>query len=261
VNVAAAQVAEKPRDKGTPAPKPAAKPAKSGGSGRWAKWRRRLIRLVIAAFLAFLVLPPLECLLLRWVDPPFTLTMVSRSLSHTWENKTFAWPAHQTVPLASLPRHVPAAALATEDRQFFHHNGFDLKSIRRAWKRYRSGDGKKLVGGSTISQQVARNVFLWQHRSWFRKGLEAWYTVWLETIVPKERILEVYLNVAEMGPMVFGIEAAAHHWYDRPAARLKPQQAARIMSLLPAPNRWTPTSKVAVKRARWIAANPVRLPR
>ncbi len=244
-------------------PLPADKPKKAapGQVGGWVKWRRRLFRTVLVAFLATLFLPPLQALLLRWVDPPLTLTMVSRSISYTWEHKAFGWPDQRWIGLDELPRHVPAAALATEDRKFFTHNGFDMRSIRRAWHRYQTGNGKKLVGGSTISQQVARNVFLWQQRSWIRKGLEAWYTVWLEAFVPKNRILEVYINVAEMGPMVFGVEAAAQHWYQRPAGKLKPQQAARIMSLLPAPNRWTPTSPPAVKRARWIAANPMRMPR
>jgi len=222
-------------------------------------WLERLLRVVLAVGFLLFFAPPIQCLALRWLDPPVTTTMLSRVFAHLWQEVELAWPAHEAIAVRALPRPVAAAAIASEDRTFFRHHGFDVPAIRRAWRHYRSGAGK-LVGGSTISQQVARNVFLWQERSWLRKGLEAWYTVWLEALVPKERILEVYLNVAEMGPMVFGIEAAAQHWYGKPAAKLRGPEAARIVAILPAPNRWTPKSPVAARRAAWIGQNPVRVP-
>jgi monofunctional biosynthetic peptidoglycan transglycosylase len=104
-------------------------------------------------------------------------------------------------------------------------------------------------------------VFLTQHRSWVRKGLEAWYTVWLELLVPKERILEVYLNVAELGPMVFGVEAAALYWFKHPASQLRAGEAASLAAMLPSPNRWTPKTPRVKRRAAWIQSAPITLPR
>jgi monofunctional biosynthetic peptidoglycan transglycosylase len=237
---------------------PAPPPPTSKPTATKKPWRRRLLRLLAWAVLAFVTLPPLQCALLRFVDPPLTLTMLGRSLRHGWQDGDWRLPDHDSTDLSTLPRHVPAAALASEDRGFFSHHGFEWGAIERAWERYRKG-AKKMRGGSTISQQVARNVFLTQHRNFVRKGLEAWYTVWLELIVPKRRILEVYLNVAEMGPMVFGIEAAAQHWYGKPAKNLRPFEAARIVAILPSPNRWTPHGPQALRRAAWMAGNPVSL--
>lgn len=224
------------------------------------RWRQRLLVTVVYGFLAFLLLPPIQCALLNVVDPPVTETMLVRAARHRIKSGEWQMPAQTSISLRDLPHHVPQAAVSSEDRAFFRHHGFDWTSIRRAWYRYRTEPQAKLVGGSTISQQVARNVFLWQHRSWLRKGLEAWYTLWLELLVPKQRILTVYLNVAEMGPMVFGIEAAAHKWYGKPASKLKPAEAAHLIALLPAPNTWTVTTPHVARRARWIAANPVRIP-
>lgn len=222
--------------------------------------RRLLLRLFLAGSLAFVLVPAVQCALLNWLDPPLTLTMLSRTLSHGWQDGEWGFPSHSPVPLASLPRCVPTAAVSSEDRLFYRHHGFDFGSIRHAWHRYRTEPNAKLVGGSTISQQVARNVFLWQHRSWVRKGLEAWYTVWLELLVPKHRILEVYLGIAEMGPMTFGIEAAAQRWYHKPARLLRASEAAHIVAMLPSPQRWSPQTPHVQKRAAWIERNPVRTP-
>lgn len=218
---------------------------------RWLSW----------AFLLALVVPPIQCALLRWVDPPVTETMLVRTLSRGWHTGVWSRPAYQWVDWADLPRHLPSAAISSEDRGFFAHRGFDVLAIRRAWHRYQTRPGARLVGGSTISQQVARNVFLWQHRSWLRKGLEAYYTVWMEVLVPKQRILEVYLNIAELGPMVFGAEAAAHHWFGKPARRLSRGEAALLVAMLPAPNSWTPRTPHVQRRAAWIQRAGVRLPR
>lgn len=149
------------------------------------------------------------------------------------------------------------AAVSSEDARFFLHDGFDWEAICGALDDY--GDGK-LRGGSTISQQVARNVFLWQERSWLRKGLETWYTFWLELLVPKERILELYLNVAETGPMTFGFEAGAQRWYHQPASGLTRAQAAGLAAILPSPRKWSPTRAPASTRAAWILANPAPFP-
>ena len=154
-------------------------------------WLGRLLALLI-------LVPTLQVLLLRWVDPPLTFTMLDRALSAS----PMRWPAQQRRSLYDLG-YTARAAVAAENSRFFHHHGFDWEGICHA------AHSKKLRGGSTISQQVARNVFLWQERSWLRKGLEVGYTVLLELLLPKTRILEVYLNVAETGNMTFGVEAAA----------------------------------------------------
>ena len=123
-----------------------------------------------------------------------------------------------------------------------------------------NAEGGRLRGGSTLSQQVAKNVFLWQGRSWARKGLEAWYTVLLEGLVPKRRILELYLNVAETGPMVFGVEAGANHHYGKSAAGLSADQAGRLAGILPDPRRRSVEGSAARERAAWIRANPAPMP-
>lgn len=224
-------------------------------------WRGWLLRLLLLGAVTLTVAPPLQCALLRWVDPPLTLTMVGQSWRNWRETGDWALPAYTWVDLNDVPRCVPVAALSTEDRSFFYHHGFDMGAIRRAWSHNRAHPDGKQMGASTISQQVARNVFLSQNRSWVRKGLEAWYTVWLELLVPKRRILEVYVNVAEMGPMVFGVQAAAQHWYRKPAGRLRMREAASIMALLPSPRRWTPTTGHVQRRAAWIERMPAAVPK
>lgn len=246
--------------KQTPRQPPGPEPRRPAPVRPVLSWPRRVAKWILRAFLLFLVVPPIQCALLNVVDPPVTETMLNRALLTGLDGQGWMLPAQSTVALASLPHHVPQAAVSSEDRAFFHHHGFDWPAIRRAWHRYRTEPGAHLVGGSTISQQVARNVFLWQRRSWLRKGLEAWYTVWLELLVPKHRILEVYLNVAELGPMVFGVDAAARHWYGKPASKLKPAEAAHLVALLPAPNTWTIATPHVQQRARWILASPVRIP-
>jgi monofunctional biosynthetic peptidoglycan transglycosylase len=219
------------------------------------------LRAVGASAVLTVVLPVAQCLLLNVVDPWFTLTMLTRCGEHFRAEGELAWPSYDPIDLDDLPRHIPQAALTAEDQKFFVHSGFDREAIEAAWIAYQDHrEGQTLRGGSTISQQVARNVFLWQGRNWVRKGLEAWYTIWLELLVPKKRILELYLNVAEMGPMTFGIEAAAQHWYDRDAGRLTAPQAAAIVALLPAPRTRTPGSSYVQKRARWMIAHPAEMP-
>lgn len=225
-----------------------------------AGWKQRLVRWTGLLALLLLLAPPLQALLLRYVDPPFTQTMLSVAVRHGLASGEWRMPAQTWRDLSQLPRHALVAAVSSEDRKFLYHHGFDLVAIRRAWASTRSGNGKKVIGGSTISQQVARNVFLWQHRSWLRKGLEAWYTVWLEAFCSKERILEVYLNVAEMGPMVFGVEAAGQHWFGKSALALSAAETAALVGMLPAPARWTPASPTVRKRAAWIRNAPARLP-
>lgn len=154
-------------------------------------------------------------------------------------------------PLPDIAPAMARAAAAAEDARFCDHPGFDLDAIEAALS-----DTRRLRGGSTISQQVAKNVFLWQGRSWLRKGLEAGFTLLVELLWPKRRIMEVYLNVAETGPGLFGVEAAARHYFGKPASALTLREAALIASLLPNPKRWSAAKPTAYlsRRARSVAA-------
>ena len=149
---------------------------------------------------------------------------------------------------------MPLAVLCSEDQLFMEHNGFDMKAIEKALEYNDKKKGKKLRGGSTISQQTAKNVFLWQGRSWLRKGLEAYFTLLIEVMWSKERIMEVYLNVIEMGDGIYGTEAAAQEYFQKSAAKLTASQAALIAAVLPNPRKWSPANPTGYikKKQQWI---------
>ena len=187
--------------------------------------RRWTVR-ILAAVLLVSMLP---VLVLRWVAPPTSSVMLQRSFAEA-QPQDYQW-----VPLERIAPHVALAVVAAEDQTFPQHHGFDVAAIRNAISS--NAGGGRLRGASTLTQQVARNLFLWQGRSYLRKGLEAWFTVWLELLWPKQRILEVYLNIAETGRQTFGVEAAAWHFFQRPASALSREQAALIAAVLPSPRR------------------------
>lgn len=220
--------------------------------------RRTLRRAVAFVFMVSVVVPVLQVLWLRVADPLFTWTMVGAARMHHQTTGSWALPAYEPMSLEALGPNVARMAVASEDANFWHHQGIDFGAVADAVKTNQSGG--TLRGGSTISQQVARNAFLWQERSWLRKGLEVVYTVLLEALVPKERILEVYLNIAETGPMTFGMQAGAKRWFGKPAAALSRDQAARIVAILPSPRKWKPTGEYAGTRAGHIARNHVPFP-
>jgi monofunctional biosynthetic peptidoglycan transglycosylase len=196
------------------------------------------------ALTAGIVLP------LRWIDPPTTAFML-RDGAAAGENRWWAARRHW-VEWERISPHVKVAVIAAEDQTFPDHRGFDLKSINEALAD--AGRGRRVRGASTISQQVAKNLFLWPGQSWVRKGLEAWLTVLIELFWPKERILEVYLNVAEFGRGVFGVGAAAQTFFGKPAARLTPHEAALLAAVLPSPKRMrvdAPSPDVRSRQA-WI---------
>ena len=166
------------------------------------------------------------------------------ALSYKWLNAPMTWPmardaihgihvAREWVPLSDIAKAVPRAAIGAEDANFCRHKGFDVDAIEAAL--VKNAASNKLRGGSTISQQTAKNAFLWPERSWLRKGMEAYFTVLIEAIWGKPRIMEVYLNIAEMGPGIYGVNAAAKHYFGTTAAKLTPQQAARLVTILPQP--------------------------
>jgi monofunctional biosynthetic peptidoglycan transglycosylase len=184
----------------------------------------------ILIVLAVLALFPLVGVLVHAVVPPIaTILMVRESLAG--HGMDYRWRS-----LDQISPHLVTSAIAAEDARFCRHSGFDIEAIEKALKA--NENGGKIRGGSTISQQTAKNVFLWPGRDWVRKGLEAGYTVLIEVVWPKRRIMEVYLNVAEMGPGVFGAEAAARHWFGKSARDLTPSEAARIAAILPSPRRY-----------------------
>lgn len=177
--------------------------------------------------------------LFKWVPVPFTPLMITRAIAHKLDGKEMTC-SHDWVPLESISVNLQKAVIASEDGTFLKHNGFDFKAMQKAFKN--NNKGRKLKGGSTISQQTAKNVFLWQGRSYIRKGLEAYFTVLIELIWGKERIMEVYLNSIEMGDGVYGAQAAAEHWYKKEAANLTSNEAASIAAILPSPRRYKATN-------------------
>jgi monofunctional biosynthetic peptidoglycan transglycosylase len=191
-----------------------------------APWRRWLLR----GALGFLLVSVLPVLLLRWIPPPTSAVMLARTLGEG-RSQDYQW-----VPLERISPYAALAVVAAEDQKFPDHWGFDLDAIRDAAER--NARGGRLRGASTLTQQVARNLFLWQGRSYLRKGLEAWMTLLLEIAWPKRRILEVYLNIAEMGERTFGVQAASRRFFGRPAADLGPAQAALLAAALPNPHRF-----------------------
>ena len=142
-------------------------------------------------------------------------------------------------PLDQISPHLIRAAMAGEDARFCRHHGFDWGAVATAWDRYQSGHGR-VLGASTISMQTAKNVFLWPGRDWLRKGFEAWFTALIELAWGKRRIMEIYLNVAEWGPGLYGAEAAARHYFHKSADALDPEEAVRLAAALPDPLGWSP---------------------
>jgi monofunctional biosynthetic peptidoglycan transglycosylase len=204
-------------------------------------WLRRMVR--IAAMLLILAVtgPPALVLIYRDVAPPGTLLMVIRLFEGEGIKKEW-------VPLEKVSRHVPVAVIALEDNLFCEHDGFDWAAIFDAAADQLRGDGP-IRGGSTISQQTAKNVFLWPGRNYVRKGLEVPFTYMMEWWWGKRRIMEVYLNVIEWGPGIYGVEAAAQAYFNKPARRLTRREAALLAAVLPNPRRWSPARPTArIKR-------------
>ena len=217
------------------------------------RWIGRAVAVVIGLFLATVVL-------YRFVDPPLTPLMVRQAFSHGL--------AHRSVELDAISPALLRAVVASEDDRFFEHRGVDWEAVRRA-RAYNAKHGDEpRRGGSTITMQCARNVFLWQGKSWVRKVLEAGVAYVIEVVWGKRRILAVYLNVIEWGPGIFGAEAAARSYFGVPASALTLHQAALMAAVLPNPRRWSPAlptrfviSRVAAieRRAARVSLAPLHL--
>jgi monofunctional biosynthetic peptidoglycan transglycosylase len=192
--------------------------------------KKRLRRRLLAGLLICLLLSMAPVVVLRWITPPTSAVMLQRVFMEGHKVD------YQWVPLSQITPEAALAVVAAEDQKFPDHRGFDLKAIKAAMEK--NARGGRLRGASTITQQVARNLFLWQGRSYLRKGLEAWFTLLLELFWSKQRILEVYLNIAETGPQTFGIQAAARRYFNRSASTISREQAALIAAVLPNPLRF-----------------------
>lgn len=209
---------------------------------------KRVFGFLFKIVLWFLFLSVFVVLLYRWIPIYYTPLMAIRSI----ENNFKVERKHQWVPIEQIASSLQLAVICSEDQNFLTHNGFDLEAIEKAYKNNKAG--KRLKGASTISQQTAKNVFLWPQRSWLRKGLELYFTFLIETIWSKERILEVYLNSIEMGNGVYGAEAAATHWYGKTSKKLTQQEAASIAIILPNPRKYNPKKRTNYleKRKQWV---------
>jgi monofunctional biosynthetic peptidoglycan transglycosylase len=197
--------------------------------------KRKILRWIWKAMLWFFGLSILSVIIFKWLPIPFTPLMVTRIIEFKLEGKDAIY-SHKWVPLEDISPNLQKAVIASEDGNFLKHNGFDFEAIQKAFKN--NSKGGRIKGGSTISQQTAKNIFLWQGRSYIRKGLEAYFTVLIELIWGKERIMEVYLNSIEMGNGVYGAQEAARHWYSKTATNLTPREAAGIAAILPNPRKF-----------------------
>lgn len=206
---------------------------------------RTIKRIFIILFIAQLI----YIIALKWINPPTTITMMANRISLLGNEEYFhkKWTSYE-----NISSYAKVAVMAGEDQLFPENNGFDIKAIEKAW--LHNQHSKRIRGASTISQQTAKNVFLWQGRDWFRKGLEVYFTFMIEKIWGKKRILEVYLNVAQMGPHIFGIGAAAEQYFHKNAQSLSAGQAAMIAACLPDPYRYKvqPPARITLARQQWI---------
>lgn len=203
-----------------------------------------ILRLIAKAFGAFIGLTLVLVVAFKWIPVPVTATMLmdENGITKDWES------------LDNIDRNLVSAVIAAEDSRFCEHYGFDAEAIEQAMRE--NMEGGRIRGGSTISQQTAKNVFLWQGGGFFRKGLEAWFTFWIETIWGKRRIMEVYLNVAETGIGTYGAEAGTQRYFGHSAARLSPDEASRMAAALPSPKKRSVKSP-----GGWLARHGNRIER
>lgn len=213
---------------------------------------RRWLRWLIALPFLFAAASILQVAVLRFVNPPVSAFMAARQLEAWGQGDLSFRVAYDWRDLDEISPHLPVAMVAAEDQNFANHQGFDLKAIEKA--RVNNAKGRKVRGASTISQQVAKNLFLWQGGGYFRKGIEAWYTLLIELMWPKTRILEVYANVAEFGDGIYGAQAASRSYWKKDADKLSAAESARLAAVLPSPRRYSVSrpGPYVQRRANWI---------
>ncbi len=212
---------------------------------------RRLLMLFLKCFLALLLASIALVVIFRLVAPPFSALMIERHAAAWWAGKKYS-SQYEWVPFDRIAPAVGLAVIASEDQNFARHHGFDLQAIEKALDH--NEESNRTRGASTLTQQTAKNLFLWPGRDWLRKGVEAYFTVLLEGFWSKRHILETYLNIVEFGDGVYGVEAAAQQYFHKPASRLTPEEAALLAAALPDPHRLKPYAPSAYLRERqqWI---------
>jgi len=199
-----------------------------------------------------LTVPILQVAILRFVNPPVSTMMVYQMIGHLFSGERVTW-SHTNMGRTEISPHLYSAVIAGEDQRFFTHHGFDMTEIENAQRAHARHPNRPMRGASTISQQVAKNLFLPPWHNIIRKGIEAYYTVLIEFIWPKERILQMYANIAEFAPNVYGAEAGAMFHFKRHASALTEQEAAQMAAVLPNPERWSashPTAYIQRRAAR-----------
>jgi monofunctional biosynthetic peptidoglycan transglycosylase len=213
---------------------------------------RLIWRLIWKSALWFFAISIGLVIIYRFVPVPITPLMVIRVFEQAFDPEKDVRLYKDWVSISKISKSAPLAVIAAEDQKFLDHNGFDVEAMKKAWENNKKG--KRIKGASTITQQTVKNVFLWPSRSYIRKGLEAYFTLMVEFFWSKERIIEVYLNVIEMGDGIYGIEAASQTFYKKTAAKLNRSEAAMIAAVLPNPRRWKPSKPTAYIRGRqsWI---------
>ncbi len=208
---------------------------------------KKIFRFIAKVIGWFFLITFLLVLLFKWIPLPFTPLMAIRYFEHSDEEIKHEW-----VPIEAISKNLQLAVICSEDQNFENHSGFDFEAIQKAIENNKKG--KRVRGASTISQQTAKNAFLWPGRNYIRKGLEVYFTFLIEFLWSKERILEVYLNSIEMGKGVYGAQAAAQSWFGKDALNLSPSEAAAIAAILPNPRtyRANPASNYISQRKSWI---------
>lgn len=212
---------------------------------------KKLFGFILKLFFWFIIITVFWVLFYRWVPVPATPLMVIRSTQQLSEKQDIKW-SHQWVPIENISTNLQLAVICSEDQKFISHSGFDIKAIEKVIDNY--SENKRLRGASTISQQTAKNVFLWPQRSWVRKGFETYFTFLIELLWSKYRIMEVYLNSIEMGDGIYGAQAASKYWFGKDAGSLSRDEAAAIAAILPNPLKMkaNPATPYVQERKKWI---------
>lgn len=215
---------------------------------------KKLTKLLLKLIAGFFIISIAWVALYRFIPVAYTPLMAIRTAEQAFDKKKTVHFRKDWVSIEKINPHLISAVIAAEDQLFLQHHGFDLAAIKKALSNNSKKTRTSIKGASTISQQTAKNAFLWPHRDWVRKGLEAWFTILIEVLWSKERIIEVYLNVIEMGDGVYGAEAAAQHYFHKNASNISRYEAASLAAILPNPLRWNaarPTHYI-LQRINWI---------
>ncbi len=210
---------------------------------------KKFFRFIGKIILWFFVISLIWVLIYKWAPVPMTPLMLIRSIEQKNEGKESIWN-HEWKSIDEISKNLQIAVICNEDQHFLEHSGFDFDAIEKAFKNNKSS--KRVKGGSTISQQTAKNVFLWPQRTYVRKGFEAYFTFLIELLWTKERIMEVYLNSVEMGNGIYGAEAASQFWFKRSAAKLSLDQATALAAILPNPRKYKATPATTFIKSRKI---------